>query len=101
MLNLKRNDLVMHETGVIATVLKTYETLDTKEQYIQALADSKLLYGRVDQFKPMDCLLLRCNNCQHEAYEIELNVKEDTNLYVCDCGSSTFTPLNMEELNLI
>lgn len=96
MLNLKKNDLVIHETGLVATVLKTYITLDTQEQYVQAFTDTNILYDRVDNFKLMDCLLLRCNNCKHEAYEIELDVKEDTNLYVCDCGSSTFTPLNIE-----
>ena len=43
----------------------------------------------------MDAMLLRCNSCGNEAYEIDLDVKEN-GMYMCDCGSSTFTPLNIE-----
>lgn len=93
---LKKNDLVQHETGIIATVLKTYKNEDGQE-YIQVLTtDSQIVYGNKEQFELMDCMLLRCNNCENEAYEYELDAKEENQMYVCECGSSTFTPLNLD-----
>lgn len=94
-MNLNKNDLVMYFTGDIATVLKIYKEQDTNKIYIQAFTDSKIIYDLADNFKPMDCLLLRCNSCNKESYEIDLNVNEGNGMYICSCGSSTFTPLNL------
>lgn len=98
MLNLKRNDLVMYLNGETATVLKTYVEDGTNREYVQAFTDSKIIYDLADNFKPVDCLLLRCNSCNIEKYEIEIAVNVKNGMYICHCGSSTFTPLNIEEL---
>ena len=42
-------------------------------------------------------MLLRCNSCNKESYEDFLEVDTDSQLYKCECGSSTFTPLNISE----
>ncbi|MEG2789131.1 MAG: hypothetical protein RR942_15065 [Romboutsia sp.] len=92
---LNRKDLVRYETGDICTVLKTYVN-EEGEQYVQALSDIGLVYNKIECFEPMDAMLLRCNSCSLETYETDLDVNEDNQMYTCDCGSSTFTPLNID-----
>lgn len=41
-------------------------------------------------------LKLRCTCCGKEKYEIHINTVEG--VYTCECGSSTFTPLNLDEI---
>ena len=102
MSKLKKNDLVKHDTGITGTVLKTYIDATTKKEYAQVLAEVGILYDKVDNFTPADAMLMRCNSCGKEEYETYIDVNEN-GLYVCDCGSSTFTPLNidLEELENI
>ena len=94
MSKLKKNDLVKHDTKMICTVLKTYKD-ETGQVYIQAFNEIGIIYDKIECFEPMDAMLLRCNSCNNEAYETDLDVKEN-GMYMCDCGSSTFTPLNIE-----
>ncbi len=94
MSKLKKNDLVKHDTKMICTVLKTYKD-ETGQVYIQAFNEIGIIYDKIECFEPMDAMLLRCNACGNEAYETDLDVKEN-GMYMCDCGSSTFTPLNIE-----
>ena len=94
MSKLKKNDLVKHDTGMICTVLKTYKD-ETGQVYVQAFNEIGIIYDKIECFEPMDAMLLRCNACGNEAYETDLDVKEN-GMYMCDCGSSTFTPLNIE-----
>ena len=94
MSKLKRKDLVKFQTGAICTVLKTYVN-EAGEEYVQALSDTTIIYDKAKYFEPMDTMLLRCNSCDKEAYETDLDVNEN-GMYVCSCGSSTFTPLNMD-----
>lgn len=91
---LKKRDLVVHETGEIVTVLKTYTKSETNEEIVQVFNENGIFHDKLESFKPMDCMLLRCNSCNKESYEIELDVNEKQ-MYICDCGSSTFTPLNI------
>lgn len=93
-MKLKKNDLVKHDTGMICTVLKTYKD-ETGQVYVQAFNEIGIIYDKIECFEPMDAMLLRCNACGNEAYETDLDVKEN-GMYMCDCGSSTFTPLNIE-----
>lgn len=93
-MKLKKNDLVKHDTKMICTVLKTYKD-ETGQVYVQAFNEIGIIYDKVECFEPMDAMLLRCNACGNEAYETDLDVKEN-GMYMCDCGSSTFTPLNIE-----
>lgn len=98
---IRKNDLVKHETGITATVLKTYIENNTKQQYVQALADIGIIYDKIECFIPLDVLRLRCNNCEGEYYETELNVNENNHMYKCPkCGSSTFTCLTDLEENI-
>ena len=55
--NLKKNDLVIHNTGKIVTVLKVYKADDTGQVYIQGLADCEIIYDKIEFFRPMDVLL--------------------------------------------
>ena len=55
------------------------------------------IYGKLEQFRNKDSMLLRCNSCNKESYEDFLEVDTDSQLYKCECGSSTFTPLNISE----
>ena len=98
-MKLKKNDLVRHESGAIVTVLKTY-TNENKEKFVQVFNENGFLFDRLESFRPVDCMLLRCNNCEKESYETNLSVNEK-GLYECKCGSSTFTPLNidLDEIN--
>lgn len=94
-MKLKKNDLIVHETGAVGAVLKTYLD-ENKQVYVQALTDKGIVYGKLEQFRLKDSMLLRCNNCNKESYEDFLEVDTDSQLYKCECGSSTFTPLNIE-----
>lgn len=94
---LKKNDLVIHETGIVATVLKTYIEDKSGQEYVQAFtSEGKIMYEKKEQFELMDSMRLKCNNCNKESYEDELDVKEENQMYVCDCGCSTFTVLNQD-----
>ncbi len=95
-MKLKKNDLIVHESGSVGTVLKTYLD-ENKQVYVQTLTDKGLIYGKLEQFRNKDSMLLRCNNCNKESYEDFLEVDTDSQLYKCECGSSTFTPLNISE----
>lgn len=90
---MKRKDLVRYE-GVTATVLKIYIDENTNQEYVQAITELGIIYDKKEKFIPLDCMLLRCNNCNKEEYEI--NIKVNGKMYVCECGSSTFTPLNLD-----
>lgn len=100
MSKLKKNDLVKHDTGMICAVLKTYKD-ETGQVYVQAFNEIGIIYDKIECFEPMDAMLLRCNACGNEAYETDIDVDEKSNMYTCDCGSSTFTALNLEELENI
>lgn len=93
MSKLKRKDLAKHDTGMVVTVLKTYID-NTGQEYVQALSDVGIIYDKLECFEPMDAMLLKCNSCSKESYETDIDVNAN-GLYVCDCGSSTFTPLNI------
>lgn len=95
-MKLKKNNSVKHDTGVTGIVLKTYIDSTTKKEYAQVLSDVGILYDKVDNFIPVDVMLLKCNSCGKEAYETNIAVNIDNGMYVCSCGSSTFTPLNMD-----
>lgn len=95
MSKLKRKDLVKFQTGAICTVLKTYVN-EAGEEYVQALSDTTIIYDKAKYFEPMDAMLMRCNACGKEAYETDIDVNEENQMYQCDCGSSTFTPLNID-----
>lgn len=99
---IKKNDLVKHDTGITGTVLKTYIDGTTKKEYVQVLAAIGIIYDKLDNFIPVDAMLLRCNSCSKEEYETDIDVNEN-GLLICDCGSSTFTALNidLEELENI
>ena len=100
MSKLNRKDLAKHDTGMVVTVLKTY-TDEAGQEYVQALSDIGIVYDKIECFEPMDAMFLRCNSCGNEAYETDIDVDEKSNMYTCDCGSSTFTALNLEELENI
>lgn len=94
---MKKRNLVKIENGQIAMVLKSYIDQKTKQEFVQAIADTKIIYDKKEKFIPIDCMLLRCNSCNKEEYETNIKVNEK-HMYVCECGSSTFTPLNLEEI---
>lgn len=94
MSKLKKNDLVKHDTGMICTVLKTYKD-ETGQVYVQAFNEIGIIYDKIECFEPMDAMLLRCNSCGKEEYETNIAVNKN-GLYICDCGSSTFTALNID-----
>lgn len=94
MIKLKKNDLVKHDTKMICTVLKTYKD-ENGQVYVQAFNELGIIYDKAECFEPMDAMLLRCNSCGNEAYETDINVNKENGMYICDCGSSTFTPLNI------
>lgn len=93
---IKKNDLVKHDTGITGTVLKTYIDGTTKKEYVQVLAAIGIIYDKLDNFIPVDAMLLRCNSCGKEEYETNIDVNIDNGMYICSCGSSTFTALNID-----
>lgn len=95
MINLKKNDLVKHDTKLICTVLKTYKD-ENGQAYVQAFNELGIIYDKAECFELMNAMLMRCNTCNKEAYETDIDINEENGMYVCDCGSSTFTILNMD-----
>ena len=97
-MKLKKKGLLVNELGISGEIVKAYLD-ENKEVCVQVLTEKGILFGKLEDFKPKNSLFLRCNNCNKESYEDLLEVDEEKQLYKCECGSSTFTPLNLDEIN--
>lgn len=93
---MQKGDKVKYTNNIIGEVTKVYIEEKTGIEKVQILTEQGFIFGIADDFVLLDEMLLRCNFCGIEEYESKLAVNIDNQMYMCRCGSSTFTPLNID-----